>query len=76
MIDSLFKVLGAGLSLWESKERRKYLDRYLKLQKEYYEEYNKPITDDAVIDNIRFELELLSTAFSAQVGQANSKNMP
>ena len=75
MIGSLFKVLGAGLSLWESKEKRKYLDRFMKLEREYYEEYNKDIADDAVLDNLRFELELLSTAFSAEVGKANTKDM-
>lgn len=68
MIDSLFKVLGSGLSLWESKEKRKYVDKLIALEKEYYEEYNKEISDDAVLDNIRYELQFLGSAFSAKVG--------
>lgn len=68
MVESLLKVLGAGLSIWASKEKTKYVDKYLRLQREYYEENNKHISDDAVLDNIRFDLELLSSAFSSKIG--------
>jgi hypothetical protein len=78
MIESLFAVLGSGLKLWASKEAHKYIDKYIKLRKEYYAEVNKPFDqqDHAVIDNIRFELQLLSSAFSSSVGEPKSENMP
>lgn len=72
MIDSLFQALASGLSLWESKESRKYLDRLLKLEKDYYEEFNKEVFDDAVLDNIRHQLCALSKAFTTKVGTKNS----
>lgn len=72
MTEALFLALQSGLSIWQSKEARKYLDKLLKLEKEYYEEYNQEISDDAVLDNIRFELRLISKAFNSQVGAANS----
>jgi len=72
MIDSLFKVLGSGLALWESKEKRKYVDKLIALKKEYYEEYNKEISDDAVLDNIRYELQFLGEAFSSKVGASDA----
>ena len=74
MTEALFLALHSGLSIWQSKESRKYLDKLIKLKKEYYEEYNQEISDDAVLDNIRFELRLLSEAFSSKVGAANPKD--
>jgi len=71
MVESLFKVLGSGLSLWESKESRKYVDKLMKLKKEWYEEYNLERPDMANLDNIEFELRVLSDAFSSQVGVKN-----
>jgi len=68
MIDSLFKVLGSALSLWESKEQRKYVDHLMQLKKEWYAEYNLERPDMANLDNIEFELRVLSDAFSAKVG--------
>ncbi len=69
MIGSLFKVLGAGLELWESKEKRKYVDKLIKLKREYYEESNKERPDSAILDNLEFELELLCNAFSSKASQ-------
>ena len=76
MVTELFAALGAGLSLWGSKEKRKYQDRLMNLQRNYYEEDNKDRPDMATLDNIEFELLLLSRAFSAQVGAENAKNSP
>lgn len=66
MIDSIFKILGAGLSIWESKEKTKYLDKYLELKRDYYEELNKDMCDDAVLDHIEHELLILGEAFSTK----------
>lgn len=69
MIDSLFKILGSALSLWESKEKRKYIDKLIKLKREYYAESNLERPDMAKLDNLVFELELFSSAVSAQIGE-------
>lgn len=75
MIAALFEALSAGLSLWQSIESRKYLDKLLSLKKKWYEEYNKDpsIRSDAVLDDIEFELRILSTAFSTSVREQNSQ---
>ena len=74
MFSALATVLGAGLQLWGSKERTKYLDKLTRLKKEYYEEENSDEPDDARLDNLEFELRLMGEAFSAQVASQNSKN--
>ncbi len=76
MFASFLKALASGLSLWESKEARKYVDRLEKIKREYYEEINKPDQErsDAVLDNLEFELRLLSDSFSTSVGESNAKN--
>lgn len=71
MVSSLIKALVTGLSLWQSKESRKYKDKLIKLNKEYWREYNKERSDMAVLDNIEFELRLLSQAFYSEVGAKN-----
>lgn len=74
MVDSLFKVLFAGLSLWGSKERTKYLDEAIALKKAYYEEINKPFEErnNAALDDILAQLHRLTGTFSALVGEQNS----
>lgn len=76
LIDSIFSALGSGLKLWSSVESRKYIDKYLKLRKDYYDETNKPESeqDFAVIDNIEFELKLLCDSFGSSVGAPEAKN--
>lgn len=67
MIELVFKLLSSGLSLWEEKEKHKYIDRLIKLRTEYYEEINKPVHDNARIDNIEFELRVLCDSFTSSV---------
>jgi len=76
IFEALLRVLGAGLSIWDSKEKTKYIDKLSRLQKEYRDEVNKPIKDrsDAVLDNLRFELEVLGNAFSASIRESHSKD--
>ena len=71
-MESLFKALAAGLSLWESKESRKYLDKVIKMKKEWYEEYNKERPDNNVLDTIELELCSITETFSSQVGVQNT----
>ena len=72
MIDSLFKVLGSALSIWESKESRKYIDKLVALEKEYYAEINKDRPDMARLDIINSELRFLGEAFNSKVKASNS----
>lgn len=74
MIGSLFKALASGLSLWESKEARKYLDELMDLKAKWYEEYNKEISDDGVLDSIELKLQLLCDSFTSQIGTAYLKD--
>lgn len=72
MVSAIIKALASGLSLWESKESRKYIDKLMKIKKDYYEEYNKDRPDMAKLTNMRFELQLLCEAFSSKVGTQGS----
>jgi hypothetical protein len=74
MIASILAIIGAILSIVEINLRRKYLDQYLNLQRAYHEAINKPPQewDDAVIDNIEFELRVLARAISSDVALMNA----
>ncbi|MBK7366155.1 MAG: hypothetical protein IPI97_14655 [Nitrosomonas sp.] len=78
MFSALLKVLGAGLSLWASKEARKYIDKKIALEKAWYEEYNKDDASrsNAVLDNLEFELRTLAIAFASEVGASQAGNKP
>jgi hypothetical protein len=66
-------VLEQGLKLWNSKESSKYLDKTIKLRKEWYEEYSKPIEtrDHNKLDDLWLELRLISAAFIKAAGTPN-----
>jgi len=74
MIDSIFKILGSALSIWEHKEKFKYADKYMSLKKDYYEAINRPpeTFNDAYIDNLKFELQLLIDSVSSQIGSGKN----
>ncbi len=77
MFLALVGVLEAALRLWDDKEKHKYQDKLLALKKAYYEEYNKnpERRSDAVLDNLDFELRILSSGFvSASIGKQNAAN--
>jgi hypothetical protein len=78
MIEVLLKVLGAGLSIWESKEKRKYVDAIIRLKGEWYEEFNKPESDrsDATLDRIERELRDVGLGFAADVGASHAEVKP
>jgi len=69
MIETLFSVLDSALSIWAHKEKNKYRDRLIDLKRRHREESAKPDNErsDAVLDNIRFELETLALAFAGSV---------
>lgn len=74
IIDSILRIAAALISLLELKERRKYIDRKMELQKQFYEEYNKPFEqrNNAVLDNIQFELCVLVETIAADLSAKNS----
>lgn len=41
-LELILGVLKEGLKLWNAKESSKYIDKVIKLEKEYYEELSKP----------------------------------
>lgn len=67
-------ILKEGLTLWNSKESSKYLDRVIKLEKEYYEELNKPLDarSDYKLDTIMRELTVISRSFVMYPGKNRS----
>ncbi len=78
MFNAFLTVLGAGLQIWASKEKRKYIDKFIKLKKEYREEESKPDDkrNDAVLDDLEFQLKLLGIAFAAESSIADPTNQP
>jgi hypothetical protein len=64
-------ILKEGLTLWNNKESTKYLDRVIKLEKEYYEELNKPLDarSDYKLDSIMLELTIISRSFVMYPGK-------
>lgn len=64
-LDLVLGILKEGLTLWNNKESTKYLDKVVKLEKEYYEELNKPLDarSDLRIDEILLELTIISKSF-------------
>jgi hypothetical protein len=67
-------VLKEGLTLWNSKESTKYLDRLIKLEMEYYEELNKPLDarSDYKLDSIMLEFTVLAQSFVMYPGKNRS----
>jgi hypothetical protein len=69
MIETLLNVFLQGLTLWNSKEKTKYVDKILSLKKDWYDEYKKPIgsRDDDKLANIQSELRLTAEAWSSAI---------
>lgn len=63
-----FRILEKGLSLWQSKEKRKYLDRVLELKKDWYEEFDRPDRSQLALDKIERELRLIAETFASNLG--------
>lgn len=75
MVEAIFRALEAGLSLWHTKEKRKYQDKLISLREDWYEEWNKTDSErsDAVLDNIERELRILVDSFASEVTRTNSE---
>lgn len=75
MIAELFKAVGAIGTLLNTKEGKEYADKALKLEREYYEEYQKPLDkrSDDELARLSNELRLLSKA-SIAAANATAKS--
>lgn len=69
-------ILEQGLKLWNSKEATKYIDKMIKLKKEWYEEYNKPLgqRSDVKLDFIELQLRILCQSFIQAPKRTDIKN--
>ncbi len=69
-------ILEQGLKLWNSKEATKYIDKMVKLKKEWYEEYNKPLDQrsDVKLDFIELQLRILCQSFIQAPKRTDIKN--
>lgn len=72
---ALIQSLKFGLSLWNTKESRKYLDEVLDLEKRKYEENKKPkhLRDHGYLDNIDNRLCLIAES-TARFGGKTAQN--
>lgn len=78
MFTVLLNCLSAGLTLWDDKEKTKYVDQVISLKEQYYAEFNKPLDSrsDAVLDNLEFQLRVLATSFASSVGKPDTAPKP
>ncbi len=74
MIESLLKAFEAGLSLWNTKESRKYLDELIELKQEWHDVYNTDPIDDDTLTRIELRMRILADSFASEVGAENSEN--
>tara|TARA_R100001086_G_C11848201_1_gene260856 strand:- start:9472 stop:9705 length:234 start_codon:yes stop_codon:yes gene_type:complete len=76
VIESVFKLLEAGLTLWNTKESKQYLKEVINLKKEFYEEFNKDERNrsNAVLDNIKHQLRIIEEGFTSQVGITHTRD--
>ena len=70
-LDLTLGVLKEGLKLWNDKTATKYLDRVIKLEKDYNEEMSKPKDErsDLKLDSILLELRIISQSFIQYPGK-------
>lgn len=75
-IDTLLKVLEAGLNLWNTRQSRKYQEAIIDLKKKRDDELNKGDTmDHAYIDKLERDIMYLSELFSTEVRSEAFKNL-
>ena len=72
---ALLQSIAWGLSLWNSKEKRKYIDKIVKIKKEYYEEYNEDRPDMAKLDTFKRELYIIWEAIQNEAGITDIENL-
>ena len=73
LIGSVISLVNTALGYMHTKEKRKYLDKIISLEKDYYEAINRNEANwnDARIDNIMFELKLLINSINSEAGKSH-----
>lgn len=76
MFETLATLLTESLKFLNAKDAEKYIDKKTDLEKQYYEESNKPEgeRDNNVLDRLHFELRLLSDSTATQLRIQNAAN--
>lgn len=87
---ALIQMINTALSLWLNAEKMKYIAQNKSLEEQYHVEINKPIPPDestfnsnrhayrnnAIVDDLEFQLRNLSLALSTAIAQSNAGNKP
>ena len=75
-IDTLLKVLEAGLTLWNTRQSRKYQESILDLKKKRDDELNKgDKMDDSYLHKLERDILFLSDLFATEVRSEAFKNL-
>lgn len=73
LVTTILGLLEAGLNLWaakeknwEPKQRQKYIDEKDAIKLAWWQEWSKPEGErsDAVLDNLKFRLQMVSDSFT------------
>ena len=67
MTTAILQLLGSALSIWDSKEKTKYIDRLMILKSEYREALSQTPIDHNRIDNVKDDIRELSVYVSQQI---------
>jgi len=59
-----FRIVERGLSLWNTKEGRKYLNEVIKLKQEWHNEFNRKDRSDLALDRILERLRIIGETFA------------
>lgn len=78
MAADILLILGTALSIWDHKEKNKYLDKYLALKEQYHQEFNKPddSRSDSLLDNLEYQLRLLGREWSSAASGTSNSGTP
>jgi len=76
VVESILSILDSILNIVEEKVRRKYIDKFYNLQKEWYELNKVPQDerDNARLDAIMFELQLIFRDLASELKPKNPGN--
>ena len=75
-IETLLRVLDAGLQLWNTRQSRKYQESIMDLKKKRDDELNKgDKMDHAYLDKLERDIMFLSNLFATEIRSETFKNL-
>ena len=75
-IETLLRVLDAGLQLWNTRQSRKYQESIMDLKKKRDDELNKgDEMDDAYLHKLERDILYLSNLFATEIRSETFKNL-